>query len=233
MKRNNRSSNNRKLGRRRKKRIAKDRFRREHNRSFIQTGRFASDILHVRLLYQSPTATRSVTSSQAMNWGYRSSAYDPDPLLLTGAIPGFAELSNLYMEYCVHKMVLNIEVVNQETSGIIFVAWPSNVYQNSNSLTQADLAEYSGNLRATSAILGATTGMNRVSRRINASAMSLVGPRYKYDLDYSSSVSNNPVEMYYINIGCYSPIANFNFPVIVRERITYHIEFFKLRQLET
>lgn len=196
-------------------------------------GRFAPDRLRCVLVYQDTTDTRTVTSSNAMNWGYRSSAYDPDPAALSGAIPGFVELSNLYTSYCVHSMNLQLEVANQNSEAAILVTWPSNVLQNTNSLTKADLAEYSGNVRAQSHFLGNSNGINIMKINTTASAMQLVGPRFKTDLDYSSSTSTNPVEMYYINIGAYCPFGNFTYALGTRARVLYDIEFFRLRQLES
>jgi hypothetical protein len=168
-----------------------------------------------------------------MNWGYRSSAYDPDPSVLTGSIPGFAEMSNLYMEYCVHGMHMDLQIGNQNTENCIIVAWPSNSYQNVNSLSSADLADYSGNVRAKSVVLGPTTGQSGGRMKIHATGLQLVGNRFKTDLDYSAPVSTNPAQLYYINIGVYDPVANFAYGVVVKGRVIYDIEFFKLRQLET
>ncbi len=208
-------------------------LRREHRLRLTQPGRFAPDIMRVKLVYQDTTDTRTVTSSNAMNWGYRSSAYDPDPAALSGSIPGFVELANLYTSYCVHGMHLQLEVANQNSEACVLVTWPSNTLQNTNSLTKADLAEYSGNVRATSHYLGNSNGINIVKLATRATAIQLVGPRFKTDLDYSASTSTNPVEMYYINIGAYCPFGNFTYPLGVRARVIYDVEFFRLRQLES
>lgn len=216
--------------------IPRFRTKRNNNRkvSYTQPGRFAPDKLVVKLIWQDTSGSRAPTgTSPALNWGFRSSAYDPDPALLTGALPGFAEISNLYSEYCVHSMVMNLEVANPNTENLILVAWPSNTIQNVNSLTRDDLAEYSGNVNAQSQILGAVTGFNIAKMRVRAAGMQLVGPRFRTDLDYSSPVSTNPVQMYYINVGAYQPTTNIVFPIIVKCRVTYTIEFFKLRQLES
>lgn len=200
---------------------------------YRENGRFAPDVLKVNLVYQDPTASRTVVSSQSMNWGFRSSAYDPDPAILSGSIPGFVELANLYSQYCVHAMILDLEVANQENNAIIMVSWPSNILHNVNSLSSADLAEFSGNVRARSVIIGATNGMSRNRIKILAAGNQLVGDRFRTDLTYSSSTSTNPANTFAINIGAYSPIANFSFPIVVKSRIVYKIEFFRLRQLET
>lgn len=198
-----------------------------------ESGRFAPDRMICRLVYQDTTPVRSVTSSDAMNWGYRSSAYDPDPAVLSGAIPGFAELANLYTAYCVHQIDAEIEIANQNTESTIAVVWPSNVLQNTNSLTTSDLLEYSGNVRAQSQIITNTAGMNRATINTVAAGMQLVGSRFKTDLDYTGSTSGNPPEMFYINVGVLNPYGNFTYGMLVRSRLVYLVEFFRLRQLES
>ncbi len=199
-----------------------------------EPGRFAPDKTRVNLVFQDPSGLRSPTgSSQALNWGYRSSAYDPDPGVLSGAIPGFAELSNLYSQYCVHAMHIELEVANTNTENMILVCWPANTLANVNSLTYADLAEYSGNVRAKSVIMGTVNSMNVCKLSVDATGLQLVGNRFKTDLDYSSGTSTNPAQMFYINCGIYHPSTTITYGLITRARIVYDVEFFKLRQLES
>lgn len=211
--------------------------RKQNNNQYIvlnEAGRFAPDRIRVKLIFQDPSAYRTATgSSQAMNWGFRSSAYDPDPLVLSGSIPGFAELANLYSQYCVHAMDVDLKIGNQNTESIIVVVWPSNVLANQNSLTLGDIQEYSGNPRAKSVLIGSATGNSIGNIRTSAKGSSLVGERFRTDLDYSASTSTNPVAMFYLNIGVIDPVANFTYGVVAQTRIIYDVEFFKIRQLES
>lgn len=199
-----------------------------------EAGRFTPDRLKVKLIFQDPTLYRTATgSSQAMNWGYRSSAYDPDPLLLTGAVPGFAELANLYQQYCVHAMNVDLKLSNQNTEAVIAVCWPSNTLQNNNSLTKDDIQEYSGNVLAKSTMIGGASGYSVGSLNTVVSGKQLIGNRFKTDLDFSSIVNTSPVQMYYLNVGVINCVANFTYGVAVQARLTYEVEFFRLRQLES
>ncbi len=200
---------------------------------YREPGRFAPNRLIVNLLWNDTTLTRTVTSSNAMNWAIRSSAYDPDPASLTGSIPGFVELANLYSLYRVKKMKLDLEVANQNTEACVVAAWPSNVIQNTNSLTQADIMEYAGNVHASSAIVASTSGMSKAKLRVTASGEQLIGPNYNTDLDYAASTSANPTEMYCINIGVTNLYGNFTYAMAVRAKYVYTVEFFRLRQLES
>lgn len=233
------SSNQRKYSRSRKagKRRTKDFNPRSKTNNklaiYNDPGRFAPDRLRCRLVWLDTTFTRTVTSSNALNFGWRSSAYDPDPAALTGSIPGFAELANLYSLYQVKSMKAEIEVSNQNTEAVIITSWPSNVLQNTNSLTQAEIAEYSGNIRSVSKVCASTNGMNKCTLNVLASGLQLIGPKFNTDLDYSASTSSNPAEMFFINVGMLNPYGNFTYAMLVRAKLIFEVEFFRLRQLES
>lgn len=230
---NNNFRRSRKAGKSKKNRNNNNKKGSERLTIYKTPGRFAPDRLKVNLTYCDTINVRSVTSSDAMNWGYRSSAYDPDPGVLTGSIPGFVELANLYQQYCVHAMALDLEIANQNTESLIMVAWPSKVLQSVNSLTTADLNEYSANLRAKSRIIGNTAGMNRNRVHVLADGLQLIGDRFKTDLDFCANTSTNPAETYAINIGVINPFGNFSYGMCVRARVIYSVEFFEVRQLES
>ncbi len=231
----NNNTNSRKAGQKKfQKKTGKNKNKGNEKLVILKSpGRFAPDRMKVNLTYNDTITSRSVTSSDAMNWGYRSSAYDPDPGVLTGSIPGFVELANLYQSYCVHAMRLDLEIANQNTESVIMVCWPSKVLQNTNSLTAADLNEYAGNIHAQTRMIGNSAGMNRNRIFTRAKGLQLIGERFKTDLDFSSITSTNPVETYAINIGVISPLGNFTYPMVVRSRVIYTVEFFEVRQLES
>lgn len=198
-----------------------------------QPGRFAPDKFYAVLRYSDTTISRSVTSAATMNWHYRSSAFDPDPSLGTGAIPGFVELGSIY-NYCrVEKMVADIQFSNQETLALFVGAWPSTTNIGNNTLLQSDFIEWSSNVNGQSTILSKEAGNNRASLRVVADLMQLVGPNGFTDLDYSHQVANNPLVPYYINIGATTYSGNnFTFNLPVRVRIDYYCCFFQVKQLE-
>lgn len=198
-----------------------------------EVGRFASDRLYCVLRYNDTELSRTGSGTHnVMNWRYRSSAFDPDPLLLTGSIPGFNELAVIYGFYRVEKMVANVEFNNQETQAVIAGGWPSNFDIGSNTLTAADLMELSSNVKGQTIMLGNTTGQSRGKMRIEADLAQLVGPNGFTDLDYSSGVSTNPVAVYYLNFGATNTLSNFFYAMPVKVQIDYHICFFRVKQLE-
>ncbi len=198
-------------------------------------GRFCPDRLFCVLVYNDPSLTRSAASTSAseLNWSLRSSLYDPDPAVLSGSIAGFAELANLYTRYKVHKMVARVDIINELPHGVFVGAWPSRVAQNVNSLTQDDLMEYFSNAGGKSVVVGKENGASVAGFSITADGASLVGPIFDTDLDYTSGVGTNPVEMFHINFGAVDPQGAFVYPLTVRCRVLYHAEFFDRRQLET
>lgn len=197
-------------------------------------GRFCPDILYTTLRFSDQTLARSATgTSNAMNWGYRSSAFDPDPALLTGAIPGFVELANMFEQYRVHSMIASVTIINQETEGLIVTIWPAQLVQNVNSLNTSDIIEYGSNVGGKSIAIGPVQSLAFKTVGCKASGMDLIGPTFKYDLDFASTTSGNPVNSFAINVGIAKTQGNFNFPVGSRVVIRYMIEFFQRRQLES
>jgi hypothetical protein len=186
-------------------------------------------------VYNDTTTTRTHALANTANWAYRSSAFDPDPSLGTGAIPGFAELANLYNHYLVRSMGLSLEIYNQDVNAYILGVWPSNVLQSVNSLLASDVIEFASNPGSVRAIMPtANGGMNNRKHFVKATGLKLFGRQFLTDLDYASGTSTNPVLPYGINIGfTVGSGANIAFPPIVSAAVTYEIEFFGLRQLES
>lgn len=70
----------------------------------------------VQLHYVDGTLVRNNAASNYLTFNLRfNSAYDPDPLLLTGGISGFAELAQFYTYYRVMKTQVSWSVSNKET----------------------------------------------------------------------------------------------------------------------
>jgi hypothetical protein len=188
----------------------------------------------MNLKWTDQTVTRSATgSSQAMNWAIRSSAYDPDPALSTGAIPGFVEYANLYSSYCVHSMSCKLQVGNADTAPICFGILPSLERFNVNSLAVADCQEYFSGPKGKQKMLGSNSAISVGMLRSKATADLLVSNRFRTDLDYSSPTNTNPVELYWLNFMAYKHTSNFSNPLSVTCEIVYEVEFFGRRALES
>jgi len=212
----------------RKKRNRQDRVVR-----LSTAGRFTPDRQIVSLRYNDTTTARSHALSNALNWNYRSSAFDPDSAFGSGAIPGFTELANLYERYLVHRMCLRIEFGNQDTTNYMLGIWPSNVGQNVNSLVASDIIEYAANPNGKYMMIpilqagDARTTCTAVGTR-------LLGRQFMSDLDFTGGTGGNPTTMFYINIGVFrADGSNMAFAITVKASIMFRVEFFGLKQLES
>jgi len=196
-------------------------------------GRFAPDRLRTVLRYVDTTTSRGTTSNNAMNYNFRSSAFDPDSSLGSGAISGFTELANMYLSYRVLSMKLRLQVMNEEVTGVIFTCWPSNTAQNVNSLAAADVLEFSANVRAQSKMIpNANGGIGTLT--CIARGVDLLGTQFLTSNIFASGTGGNPNTMYYINIGAMTTLgSNFTTHMSIRAVVEYEVEFFEVRQLES
>lgn len=226
---NNRGSKNRKMFNKRTHR----RVNNEKLTIYKNIGRFAPDRLRVNLRYVDTTTSRGTTSNNAMNYNYRSSAFDPDSALGSGAISGFTELANLYQSYRVLSMRLKLEVLNEEVTGVIFTIWPSSTAQNVNSLAASDVLEYGGNVRARTHIIPTVNGGIQTLTCL-ARGTDLLGPQFLTSNAFASGTGGNPSIMYFINVGAMTTLGgNFTTHMSIRATIDYEVEFFEVRQLES
>lgn len=198
-----------------------------------QIGRFMPDRLRVRLRYNDVNTYRIRSASSVQNWNYRSSAYDPDSALGSGAIPGFAELANMYQGYLVHKMEFQGEFNNGNGDSAIIGAWPSSTLQNVNSLTSNQIVEFSANPAGLSRIIPPNTA-RPVTLRCVAEGRKLFGRQFLTDTTYTGSTGGNPSVMYGINIGILNAAGtNWTFGFASKINITYDVEFMEVLQLQT
>lgn len=214
-----------------KKKISKS----TSNRLVVLTdvGRFAPDRLVANLCYCDSTTTRTHASSNAANYAYRSSAYDPDPSLGTGAIPGFAELANLYGQYLVREMHLDGVFGNQDVHNYPIGIWPSNTIQNVNSLTASEIQEYSSNPNSIRDMLPTANAGDR-KFRMSAVGIELYGRQFLTDEKFSGSTAGNPSQMYGINIGFFDGTGvNMSYPIVTNVTVVYVVEFFGILQLQS
>jgi len=196
-------------------------------------GRFMPNRIRVKLRYNDTTVYRIRASSSVQNWNYRSSAYDPDSALGSGAIPGFAELANMYQGYLVHSMTLKMEVMNGNGDTAIIGVWPSSTLQNVNSLSATQIIEFSSNVNGVDRIVPPNMA---VPVKISCKAIGqwLFGRQFLTDTTYTGSTGGNPAVMYGINVGILNTAAaSWTYGFHCRTSIIYDVEFMELLQLQT
>jgi hypothetical protein len=205
------------------------------NKGYMQIPKplYAPRSLVVTLPYLDATApNRNNAGIGFLSWRYRiNSAYDPDPLVLSGAIPGFTEWAAFYQSYRVLKIDYDITVANKEAFPIEVVVAPSNTDLGANYLNTYALSSYPGNK---STLIGPTTGIDHVNLKGSIDPGRLFGQVNSYlgNDNYASGTGSNPLALLYINIGALAPAAFVN-GVYSRVILKYTISFFTLRTLIT
>jgi len=174
--------------------------------------------------------TRTNAGATYASWRYRSSVYDPDPLLGSGAVGGFAEWAAFYNLYRVNAMRLTIRVQNMEAFPVQMTISPQNTDPGSdNSQTFVDAPWAKSVLLAP---LG-TTGSNRTVT-MYVSGSKLIGDKtFRGSLNYSGPISGNPANSYFLNLGFNTPgIENFTSAGVIHStQIVFYTSFFERVQL--
>jgi len=149
--------------------------------------------------------------AQYVYWRMRmGDLFDPNPLILTGAISGFAELATLYRRYLVISLTVNIDIVNNEAFPVLVAIAPSDIDLASVITTPAaavNLAEYP---LAKKVLLSAAGGMNRAKLSMTINLPRFVGQPTAYlgSLDYSALVNASPTVQTFFNVAV-SSATNF------------------------
>lgn len=183
------------------------------------------DTLRVHLTYPDTILVRNNVGAKFLSWRYRSSAYDPDPALGTGSIPGFTDLSGFYNTYRVVRMRLRIDCENAETFGAVFKTCPLTFDPGSNSTTFASYAD--ANPRGMSKLLGPVSGMNKASIRTPWYTLpQITGFRgSEYDVSYAAFINANPSTVWYIGVGVLLPVVAVS-GVVVNALVDYDVLFY-------
>jgi hypothetical protein len=184
----------------------------------------------VALHYDDTSITRTNAGAQNFGWRYRmNGAFDPDPLLLTGALPGFQEYATLYVAYRVLKFKWQVTLMSDELFPMVAYAVPLNTDPGANPTNGLTLAANTkGMIQAVSAI-GGPGARFRGSLDI-ANFFGLAG--YNYDNDFNVQTNSNPlVTAGYLLIGGQTPAILTAAGVVARVRLTYTISFNRRRNL--
>jgi hypothetical protein len=199
MNKSNKSSRRSKRNKRKKNNKNKDKF----IVRLTGIGEFAPPQLIVPLRWPDLVSIRTNNGAGVFNNRYRSSAYDPDPVLGTGAIPGYNELAAMYAQYRVHAMHLFIEAINGETSSAQrLIVWPSLVSNTGNTLTAAQLEEQGQGPFGKGFILDRAGSGSKVIYDRKITTTQITGEEsWRSDPAYASLISTNPASVWYWNIG--------------------------------
>jgi hypothetical protein len=157
-----------------------------------------------------------------------NSAFDPDPLLGSGAIPGFTEYSTFYVAYRVTQFRWSITMISDELFPVVAYVVPLNTDAGANPATGLTLAANpKGQTRALSSVGGPPTTFRG---RLNLS--NFFGIRgYNFDDDYNAAVTANPSVLLYLACGAQAPSVFTASGLVVRVRISYCVCFNRRKNL--
>lgn len=162
---------------------------------------------------------------------FRTEAYDVDPALASTAMPGFAELAQIYSRYRTLRMGYKFSAANQEGINMTVIHGYS-----INSIASGSLSiTYAGNPLFSTAILGPLTGMNRKVFSKNLPVTSVVGTMQPlYDDLYTGSTTSATLATagtIYCNFGIITPVVMTAAGCLVTAEITLTITFYRMNLL--
>jgi hypothetical protein len=169
------------------------------------------------------------TGSSFCQWRYRTSAYDPDPALGTGALGGYSEIAALYKQYRVLAIEYDMYFANLEAFAQQIVVAPFTSDPGSNTVSGDQM---SNETYSQSRILDAKGGQDRTVIKGVFRPQDLFGSKNQYLLgdNYSSIVTTNPATPLYLGV-CYASTNGSNMTasngVALVIKLTYVVEFFQ------
>jgi hypothetical protein len=192
-----------------------------------------SDAIIVDLIYFDQTYSRTQNGFAFLSYRMRmNSAFDPDPALSSGAIPGFTDWANLYNSYRVLVFKYDIEVSNQEAFAIDVLTAPSTTDLGLNYTNSYDLL---GNPFGKSHTLSAMGGMDKARFRGTIDLGQFSGNLVQYcgDDAFGSGVGTNPASIIYMNVAAVATLTfNTGKGIFTKGKFEYTVLFYG-RKIQT
>jgi len=169
---------------------------------------FAPDSIIVDLNYFDSTINRVNVGNKFSYWRIRmNSIFDPDPLLLTGAVSGFVEWAALYRKYTVLSCEVDSTIVNKETFPVGITAAPSDL-DLVTIVTGPAAAEDMSELpyAIPTKIISTTGGVDKIRfrKRIDLAKFTGLKEAYIGSTTYSSLVNANPAVILFWNLALFT-----------------------------
>lgn len=171
---------------------------------------YAPASLSNTLKYVDSSISKSNVGNQFIYWRVRmGDVFDPDPLVLSGSISGFTQISAIFRRFIVTEYSLQLTIVNNEAFPVVISLAPSLVDLATvitSGASAINLAEYPMGKRL---LLGSNGSMNRATVRISIRLPAFTGQRgaYMSSLLYSG-VGASPSTQTFFNIAA-SSASNF------------------------
>jgi len=184
-----------------------------------------ADSVIADLFYQDDQEIRQNVPGTTGSWRYRmNSAYDPDPVLGTGAVTGFTEWAAMYTRYRIVAFSYDIMVANLELFPQLIIVAPSipDIGANYSRITQMSEVPY-----GKKSLVSAMGGQDKCLLRDRVDLAKMLGSKtLLWSDNYSSAVTTNPNSQLYFNIGFSSGGATTTKGLFVSARLQYRILFY-------
>lgn len=177
----------------------------------LRSDSFSPYLITNLLKYGDEQISKTNVGNQYIYWRIRmGDVFDPNPLILTGGISGFAQYAALYGRYLVLAMEVTITLVNNETFPVVVVIAPTLLDQATIITTGAaalNLEEYPQSKKR---LLSERGGMNRCSFTELYYLPQFTGQpgAYLNSLTYSAPVTVSPATQTFFNVAI-SSATNF------------------------
>jgi hypothetical protein len=189
---------------------------------------YAPESVVVNLTYADLTLNRNNAGSKWNSWRIRmNSVYDPDPLLLTGAVSGFLEWSNFYRKYLVTHFTVDAEISNKDAFAVGITAAPTTADIIAALNTPAacqDLSETPLAIKAKTVSQAGGVDRIKISKTIDLAQFCGNRNAYLDSLQYASLISTNPAQMFYWNWGIFTD-TNLANGLFQNTKYTYRVLF--------
>lgn len=184
-----------------------------------------SDSALIELKYSDTFVDRNNAGSTSGSWRYRAnSAFDPDPIVGSGAVSGFVEWSAFYSTYRILGIGYNVTICNQETFPLVVNLVPSTLDLGANAASSPQFGE--GRF-GQEKLISAKGGQDKATMTGYVNMSDLVGKSYLFDAAFNSGTGTNPAAQTYINIGMHSGGTNLVLGVSASVVLTYHCLFYR------
>lgn len=183
---------------------------------------YAPNSYQCTLKYTDQNIVKNSAGNQFIYWRLRmNDLFDPDPLILSGSISGFAEMNALFRRYLVTHFTVTTTIANNETFPVTIITAPSDL-DFATIITTAASAQNMGEIPlAKTYVLAAKGGMDRISFKQEFYLPDLVGQpgAYRDSLTYSALSNASPTTQLFYNWACSSAT---NFVNGITQQTVYH-----------
>lgn len=186
------------------------------------------DMMQVRMTYVQKGTLTSAVAVYLATLFRGNSLFDPDFSGVGGQPLGRDEWSNFYTRYRVYASKCHVSFDSEDSAdGSVCMVVPcleNTSFLASDTAMETPYARYK--------TLGISAGINRVNVSNYMESSKLFGVKaINYDVDYSSTMDNNPPQQWYWHVAVATTDGS-SFPnVNYTAKITYYVELFGRKQL--